>query len=161
VADSKKSFGWRLAGTNTPLRPRQAGFTLAEVVIATALAALVVGSSIYGYVIASRRAEWSAYSLAANSLAIQRLEQARAAKWDPLGFPPVDELVSTNFPVVSTNVLDIPISKTNIVYATNITTITVLSTNPPLKMIRVDCIWPFLNRGSFTNTVVTYRAPDQ
>lgn len=145
--------------------PRRRGFTLAEVVIATALTALVIGGSIYGYVTASQRAEWSAYSLAAQSLAMQRIEQARAAYWDPLALTNTDELVQANFPVVTTNILDIPISKTNIVYATNTTTITVLSTAPPLKMIRVDCSWPFTrSKGptkSFTNTIITYRAPNQ
>ncbi len=128
--------------------------------MATGLAVMVIGGSIYGYVMGARRAEWSAYRLAANSLALGRVEQARASKWDPQGYPAVDELVSSNFPI-TTNILDIPISRTNIVYATNVTTITVISTNPPLKMIRVDTSWRFLNRGNFTNTVVTYRAADQ
>jgi hypothetical protein len=143
-----------------PGRTRERAFTLAEVVIATALAALVVGGSIYGYVIAAQRAEWSAYSLAAQNLALQRLEQTRAAKWDPLGYPTVDELLAANFPA-QVSVLDIPISKTNIVYATNYTVISTISANPPLKMIRVDCVWPFFNRGSFTNSVATYRSADQ
>jgi len=145
---------WRKKATG----PR--AFTLPEVVIATAVTSTVIGASIYGYTLSAKRAEWSAYSLAANNLAVQGIEQARSAKWDPLGFPPVDELVSTNFPT-RTNMLDIPVSGTNIVYATNITTITMLSTNPSLKMIRVDCVWPFISRGRFTNTVITYRAPDQ
>lgn len=135
-------------------------FTLAEVVIASGLAALSAGGIIYGYVMSARRAEWSAYRLAANSMAVGRLEQARAAKWDPLGYPPVDELQSSNFPVAA-GVLDIPISRTNVVFATNVTTISVVSTNPPLKMIQVDCSWRFLDQRSFTNTIVTYRAPDQ
>jgi hypothetical protein len=139
---------------------RRAAFTLAEVVITTGIAAITLGGSIYGYVTAAHRAEWAAYSLAAHSLAMQRVEQCRAAKWDPLGYPPVDELVATNFPI-EINVLDIPISKTNIVNATNFTTITTINANPPLKMIRVDCTWAFLKRGPFTNTVVTYRAADQ
>jgi prepilin-type N-terminal cleavage/methylation domain-containing protein len=139
---------------------RNEGFTLAEVVITTAIGAIVIGGSIYGYITAAQRAEWAAYSLAAHSLAMQRVEQSRAAKWDLLGFPPVDELVATNFPE-QVNMLDIPVSKTNIVYATNFTTITTVTANPLLKMIRVDCCWSFMNRGPFTNTVVTYRAPDQ
>lgn len=128
--------------------------------MATALAATTVGASIYAYVMAAQRAEWSAYTLAAHSLAMQQLEQCRAAKWDPMGYPPVDDLVSSNFPP-SVNMLDIPVSGTNIVWATNVTTITVLSENPPLKRIRVECRWPFMQRGQFTNIVVTYRAPDQ
>lgn len=131
-----------------------------EVVMSMALAALTIGAIVSGYLLSARRAEWSAYSLAAHSLAMQQMEQTRAAKWDPSGWPPVDELVSSNFPVKA-EILDIPISGTNVVYATNLTTITSLSTSPPLKMIRVDCSWMFLSRGPFTNTIVTYRTSDQ
>lgn len=141
-------------------RSHSRAFTLAEVVIATGLSALAVGGTLYGYVMAVRRAEWSAHRLAAHSLAAGRVEQARAAKWDPLGYPPVDELVSSNFPV-TVSVLDIPITRTNIAYATNVTTISLISTNPPLKMIRVDTSWIFPRGRAFTNTIVTYRAPDQ
>ena len=139
---------------------RVGAFTLVEVVVSVALAAFMVGGIVYGYVQSTRRAEWSAYSLAAQSLALQRLEQTRAARWDPLAYPPVDQLVGTNFPV-ALDILDIPISQTNIVYATNFTTITAVSTNPALKMIQVDCVWPYINGVVFTNTVLTYRAPAQ
>jgi hypothetical protein len=135
-------------------------FTLAEVVIASAIGALTIGSVMYGYVMSARRAEWSGYSLAANSLAMQGAEMARACKWDLLGSVPLDELVATNFPM-RTNILDIPISGTNVVWATNFTTIKTISTTPPLKMIRVDCVWKFQAKGPYTNTIVTYRAPDQ
>jgi hypothetical protein len=138
---------------------RASAFTLAEVVIATALGSITIGASIYGYVLAAKRAEWSGYSLAANSLAMQGVEQARACKWDPNGTPPVDQLVTANFPM-KINILDIPITGTNIVYATNYTTITEIRANPPLKMIRVDCQWMFMSDGPYTNTVVTYRSPD-
>ena len=131
-----------------------------EVVISLSISALTIGAVVTGYTLSTRRAEWSAYSLAAHSLAIQRLEQTRAAKWDPSGWPQVDELVSSNFPV-RVEVLDIPISGTNLVCATNSTTITLLSAQPPLKMIRVDCAWMFLSRGPFTNSVATYRTSDQ
>jgi type II secretory pathway pseudopilin PulG len=132
-------------------------FTLAEVVIAMAIAALSLGSIVNGYIISSQRAEWSAYSLAAHSLAMQRLEQMRAAKWDPDGVPPADQL--TNSPN-KVEILDIPRSGTNTVYATNITTISTISTTPPLRMVRVDCVWKFMSRGAFTNTVMTYRTVD-
>ncbi len=137
------------------------GFTLAEVVISAGLGAMVVGSSIYGYVMSTKRAEWAGYSLAAQSLALQGLEQARACKWDPTGTPLVDELVATNFPTQTTNILDIPFSGTNIVYATNFWTITTISTNPMLKMVKVDCVWRFMNKRNFTNSVVSYRTSDQ
>lgn len=138
----------------------EAAFTLAEVVIATGLMAMVIGGSIVGYSLSAQRAEWSAFSLAGQNLAMQRIEQCRSAKWDPLGYPPVDELVSSNFPV-QVNILDLPIAGTNAVYATNYTTISMASTNPMLKMIRVDCVWPFMGEELHTNTIVTYRAPDQ
>ena len=44
---------------------------------------------------------------------------------------------------------------------TNFTTISDVAGLQPLKLIRVDCVWPFLRHGVFTNTMVTYRAPDQ
>lgn len=131
-----------------------------EVVLSMTIAALAIGGMIYGYVLSANRAEWSAYSLAAQSLALQRLEQARACKWDPLANPPVDQLVSTSFPVM-VEILDVPISGTNVVLATNRTTILDLSASPPLKMIQVDCVWNFMGRSTFTNTIVTYRGPDQ
>jgi type II secretory pathway pseudopilin PulG len=150
-----------LSGANT--QHRQRGFTIAEVAIALAVAALSVGGLIMGYVMSTQRAEWSAYSLAAQSLAIQRIEQARAVKWDPNAFPQTTntaQLVPSNFPP-DKEILDIPMTGGQIVYATNYTTITDIPGPSPVKMIRVDCVWRFCNRGLFTNTIATYRAPDQ
>ena len=139
----------------------QKAFTLAEVVIAMAITVMSLAGVIMGYIFAIRQAEWSAYSLAAQSLATQRLEQTRAAKWDPRASPPVDEVVTNNFPTVPTNVLDMPVSGTNMAYATNFTTISdVTNGGYPLKLIRVDCVWSFRERV-FSNTIATYRAPDQ
>lgn len=146
----------------SPLRERleRAAFTLIEVVVSAAVAAMTVAGIVYGYTQSTKRAEWSGYSLAAQALAVQRLEQTRACRWDPDAG--VDQLVSANFGV-QTLVLDIPIMGTNAAYATNITTITAISTNPPLlRMVRVDCIWKFPITGRFfTNTVATYRSPDR
>lgn len=141
-------------------RRRQAASSLVEVVVAIAISTMSISATVTGYVLASNRAEWSAYNLAAQSLAIQRMEQTRAASWDPSGYPVTDELVQANFPVV-VEVLDVPIAGNNIVYATNTTTISTISANPPLRMIQVECVWSFTNRGLFTNTIATYRAPDQ
>jgi hypothetical protein len=93
-------------------------------------------------------------------MALQRLEQIRSAKWDTAAYPPVDNVTAANFPD-TTQVMDLPISGTNVVTATLRTAITTVSANPPLKSIRIDCIWPYLSRGWFTNTVMSYRAPDQ
>jgi len=131
-----------------------------EVVISSMIAAVAIAGVLSGYVMSAQTAEWSSYYQAAQSLAMQRLEQTRAAKWEVQTDPQTDDLQSTNFPP-EVRILDIPNSQTNIVYATNITTISTVSTTPPLKMIRVDCSWKFWKRGAFTNTLVTYRAPDQ
>lgn len=139
---------------------RRRAFSLIEAVIASAISALMFGGIIYGYIMSSRNAEWSAYSFAAQSLAMERLEQARSCQWDPEANPPVDELVSSNFPIL-VSVLDIPRSGSNIVYATNYTVISTISTAPPLRMISVETVWPFsINGRRYTNGIVTYRAPD-
>lgn len=141
-------------------------FTLMEVVVSSLIGAIMVGAIVNGYSQSARRAEWAAYSLAAQSLAMQRVEQGRAAKWDTIGHDPspgrtnAEQFIQSNFPV-TIDVLDIPISGANIVNATNFTTITTLSTVPPLKMITVQTVWQFWDRGLFTNSVVSYRAPDQ
>ena len=146
----------RLSGRNR----KQNGITLVEVVLSMAVMGVAIGAIVMGYVLGAARAEWSAYSLAANSLALQGIEQCRAAKYDVLTSPVVDELIPASFPPRNL-VMDIPQKGTNIAYATNFTTITQVSTDPPLKMIRVDCVWPFKHRRLFTNTIVTYRAADQ
>ena len=58
-----------------------------------------------------------------------------------------------------------PFSKTNIVYVTNYTSILTVSTNPPVKMVRVDCVWelqvedclpiPLSPTGRLTNDLVS------
>jgi hypothetical protein len=133
--------------------------TLWEVVIAMAIAAVMMAGTIIGYLQSSRRVEWSSYSLAAQSLAIQRLEQTRASQVIP-GLN-IDQLQPTNFPTITNNILDIPLMGTNYEYATTYTTITTVSANPMIKMIRVDCAWSFKGKNSYTNSVVVYRAADQ
>jgi len=141
-------------------RRRASGTTLPEVILSIAITALAIGGMVSGYFFSADRAEWSARSAAAQIMAAQRIEQTRAAKWDSLASPPVDELVGTNFPV-QVAALGLPTTTTQGILATNIINITLLSDDPPLKMIRVDCLWPFLSRGLYTNTIVTYRSPDQ
>lgn len=139
------------------------GFTLAEVVISIGLAGITFAGVIYGYALTSDQAQWSAYSLAAHSLAMQGVEQAKSAKWDPQAWPPIDELGTTNYSQVAP--LDVPVAGGNIAYATNFVTVTTVSIVPPLRQLRSDCVWNLLNgarsRGLFTNTVITLRAPDQ
>jgi hypothetical protein len=51
-----------------------------------------------------------------------------------------------------------PFSAMNIITITNATG----ANGAPLRMIRSDCVWTFPTTGkTFTNTMVTFRAPDQ
>ena len=145
--------------------------------MAVLIVALVLGGMTVAYMQASRRAEWSGYQLAAQALSIQSLEQARAAVWDQsLGKNEITNLNLSSWTYSAgvmtgyswTN-LDLPISGTNVVRATNYVTVSMLylngTTNPPVQvqMVKVDTVWPFLwgnvNRF-YTNTISTYCAPD-
>jgi hypothetical protein len=145
--------------TQGPRRRRLAGLTLAEVVVALSLTGLAVGGIVSGYAFCTRSAEKAALTLAANARALERIEQTRCAKWDLSGWPELDELVSTNFPVRSV-ALDLSGTGQEVTKATVLTEIALVSTNPPLKRIRVHCLWPFQG-VMLTNTLETYRAPDQ
>ena len=136
------------------------GFSLTEMIVSMAVAGIMVGGMVNGFMQSAQQAEWSSYSLAAQNQALRGLEQVRAAKWDLYAYPSVDQVVSTNFPGFR-DVLDVPRAGGNITYATNRFTITTVSTDPPLKFVRVDCVWRFMNRGYYTNSAFTYRAPDQ
>jgi hypothetical protein len=142
-------------------RPGNRAFTLAEVVMATAITAVVFGGIVTCHIQSSRRAEWSGYSLAAQALALQQLEQARSAKWDTLTTPAVDEI--TNIAPVTSAILDLPISGTNAVWATNYATVSTvtISATPyvAVHMVEVKTVWPF-RRKLFTNSLADYFAPD-
>ena len=135
-------------------------FTLLEVVLSILILTVALSAILGLYVQSGTRAEWSAYSLSAQMMAVGGLERCRAAKYDPRGSPPTDNLVSSNFPSYF-DVLDVGTVNGALTYGTNTTTITTIQTNPPIKMIRVDCSWTFPRRGNYTNTVVTYRAANQ
>lgn len=131
---------------------------MVEMIIAIAIAGITVAGVASGFVQIFFQGQSSAYSLAAHSQAMRGLEQARAAKWDPAG---KDELGSnTNWPPEPA-ILDLPMSGNNITYATNRVFISTISTKPPLRQIKVECTWTFMNRRVFTNSIVTYRGPDQ
>jgi prepilin-type N-terminal cleavage/methylation domain-containing protein len=142
-------------------RMTAAGFTLIEVLIAFVIFGIVSSGVIYGYVQANRMAEWSSMSLAAQSLAAQGMEQARAAKWDTQVWPQTngDFLGQTQYFQVDTN--DVPTTGAPLLI-TNYLSITNISASPPLRQIRSDVVWTFPLTGRvFTNTVITLRAPDQ
>ena len=143
---------------NVSRRAKVRGFTLVETLTAMVIAAITVAGVASGFMQVFVQGQSSAYSLAAHSQAMRGLEQARAAKWDPNG---KDDLGSnTNWPP-QVDVLDLPMSGNNITYGTNRVSVTTISTRPPLRQIKVECTWNFMNRRVFTNSIVTYRAPDQ
>jgi hypothetical protein len=148
------------------------GFTLAEVVMSVAITAIIFGGIITANVQLTKRSEWSGQSLAAQALAIQQLEQARSAVWDEtLSKNEITNLNLLNWTYSAgvgkgyswTN-LDIPISGTNYVPATNYVTVTLLTNVTglaaiKLQMIQVDTVWRFLAFGGtrvYTNTLVGY-----
>ncbi len=148
-------------------KPRvlRAAFTLIEVMISAALLAMVTAGIVYGYAQANRFAEWSSMSLAAHSYALQGLEQVRSAKWDFWTYPTTDIIslpqtvgATTNF--TQSDIMDIPVSGAPF-YCTNYIKLIVISTTPQLREVWSQCVWVFPPTGQvFTNTVITYRAPD-
>lgn len=169
-----------VATIHTKTHPRPTGhsaFTLLEVVLAIVITGVVFVGILTGYVQSARRVEWSAYSLAAEALNIQQLEQLRSANWDTqTSSTNQDEfmsMVTSNWPyangkwtATTTNVLDVPYNSANgkYVWATNYVSLSVIPVViypvVTVKQIQTDTVWTF--RGKlFTNTIVAYRAPDQ
>lgn len=167
--------------TRLSLHKHNRGFSLAEVVISVGIITLVFAGIIQGNVQATKRAEWSGYSLAAQGLANQQVEQARSALWDTALSPAVNQLTNlclAGWAYNSTKkewsgytnaILDLPISGTNAVRATNYVYVRLINlnntTNPPVavQMVQVDTVWPFhrfKGLSYFTNTAATYVAQD-
>ena len=134
--------------------------TLVEVVVALAITGLTVGGIVSGYIYCTTSAVKVELVQAASARALERIEQARSAQWDTAGSTNVDQLIATNFPneVVS---LDTPGAGLGGTSATIVTTISQISVTPPIRNIRVDCIWQFRGAEWITNTIETIRAPDQ
>ena len=134
--------------------------TLVEVVIALAITGLMVGGIVTGYIYCTTSAVKAELAQAANARAMERIEEARSAQWDTSSWPVVDQLVATNFPDESVT-LDMPGTNTVGTSATIQTTISQISVTPPIRRIRVDCIWQFRGVELITNSIETIRAPDQ
>ena len=157
---------------------KQKGFTLVEVVISTAIVALVFAGIIKAYIQTGLRLEWTGYSLAAQSLALETIEQARSTLWDPTQYPPVNEIynlnlmgtntIGTTWTGYSTNTLDIPVPNGGTpVLATNYVSVQMscVSTysNVQMEVVTVQTVWPFIRYGNnvyFTNTIATIITPD-
>jgi len=99
-------------------------------------------------------------SLDAQSFAVQAVEQVRAAQWDYYRtYTNQIQQLPPTYPVTNTMLIPSNGRTTNV-----ITTVTIayVSPMPPLYQFRADCVWYFPRTGaSFTNTVITQRAPDE
>jgi prepilin-type N-terminal cleavage/methylation domain-containing protein len=159
------------------------GFTLVEVLVSILILALVLAGICFGYAQANRIAIWCSMSQAAQSFAMQGMEQARAALWNPwdqytnTGYGTEDELPpSANAVFTQQDFMDIPMKglpytststnatylQTNYVYITAISNCSLGKFYCPLRQITSTVIWRFPFTGqSWTNTVVTLRASDQ
>lgn len=159
--------------------------TFVDILVSIIIVAVVFGTIINGYLVGAVKMEWAGYSLAAQALSGQTVEQARSAVWDvALGKNQLTNMINGNNVVswsynastltttlVVTNILDVPWKGTNFTLATNYVTIqqiseTATTTNTVLlQFIRVDTVWPFTGWGKhalnyYTNTTCTYMAPD-
>gem|GEM_PF-778445 len=143
------------------VRPQRnaSGFTLAEVVVSIGIVAVVTMGIVNGYLVAARRAEWVALSESAQAATLQRMAQARAARWDMTADPPIDHLMESNFPPVIVPMFT-PLGGTNITYCTNFTLIRLVQKDPALKMIRTESRWQFPVGRFHTNGLTIYRSPD-
>lgn len=155
------------------------GFTLVEVMVSVVILALVLAGVCYGYTQANRVAVWSSMSQAAQSYAMQGMEQARAALWNPWDSETnEDELPYSNGGpvIVQSDFMDIPMRgspwtstatnyaylQTNYVYVTTVSNSSSGVFNCYLRQITSSVVWRFpLTGQSFTNSIVTLRASDQ
>ncbi len=104
-----------------------------EVLIALIIVVMVFGAIISGYLSTAIRGEWTGYSLAAQSLGLQTIEQARSASWDiAMGKNQITNLTlisrSWNASTLTltgykTNILDVPWKGTNAIFVTNYVTV--------------------------------------
>ncbi|MSR64415.1 MAG: type II secretion system protein [Verrucomicrobiae bacterium] len=133
--------------------------TLVEVVLAVGIFGLVFGTVLKGLVQANLRASWISFDTAASRIAEQRIEQAQNARWEP--DTPIDEVIPSNFPT-NTYVLDTnPGGSTTVLATSTIQIASVTNGTIVYKVLTSEVKWMFLNRGPFTNSVVTVRSPDQ
>lgn len=183
---SRALFGIKQLGI-APWQPAQrrgeAGFvfSLSEVLISVVIVAIVFGGIINGHLSGATRTEWTGCSLAATSLGVQTLEQARSAVWDiSIGKNELTNLTllgksytasNSTWTGYTTSIMDIPWKGTNYVVATNFISIQDIveniSSNVPvhLQVLRVDTVWPFKGWGNYslrfyTNSICSYIAPD-
>jgi len=137
--------------------------TLVEVMIATAIFSMVIGSVLLGIVCTNYRTYWATYDQLATKYASERMEQVRAAQWQPYLTNGVDQLTTSNFPP-DTVVLDPLRSGAKPITAersVSFTTITAPGgTNALYKVVLTSVVWSYRKQGPFTNNMVGLALPD-
>ena len=160
-------------------------FTLVEALFAFTVLALSIGGIVYGYWQADRLAVWSSMSAAAQSYALQGMEQVRSAQWNPWDYttntgPWSENQITSPSTLTQQDFLDIPMKgypfatntggaftnteyfATNYIYVTTVTNTQAGAFTPNLRQIESVCYWTFPYTGkSFSNTVITLRASDE
>ena len=160
----------RLNSQGRPIGRLCEAFSLIEVMIALVIFGIVTAGMLCGYVQANRLAEWSSMSLGAQSYAAQGVEQARTAKWDTAAngevaadfLPPTSFTQATNYNCFDTN--DVPQSGAPLLLTNymSVSWVANWTNGPYLRQIRSDVVWAFPLTGKlYTNTIITFRAPDQ
>jgi hypothetical protein len=163
------------------------GFTLIEVVMALVITTLVFGTMIQTYNLLCKRALWSGYSLAAQAVNSQQIEQFRGAFWNPGGSTgpagPTNEIYTNLYKNTNgfmgsqynsglglvtgytTNYLPLPVPSGNtVIVITNYVSNGLITASgaTALMWVSVDTVWPFVAEGTnkfYTNRMVTYFAP--
>lgn len=143
----------------------EAGMTLAEVLIAVAIFALVFGSVLTGLTQARYRAAWASLNLEAAKFSERRFEQVQNAPWDPTALIPTNGITSNNFPTVTVDLMDYTgagsLLATNTVRIDVQTNVVSTTINTQYMVITSTVVWRYRGRGPFTNMVTSIRAPDQ
>lgn len=140
-------------------KQKLAAFTVTEALVALVIAGVGISGTISAYVISAKHADWVLCSHAAQNLAMQRLQQTQTAQWNTTMSPAVDELIPSNFPRIE-RPLEIPRTPHNGLTGVVSTKISDVSSNPPMRLVEVDCTWWFDGRGPFTNSVSAVRSPE-
>jgi hypothetical protein len=136
--------------------------TLAETMFASLIFVMVFISVIACLSLAGYRSEYGRFNLAGAKFAEEAMERCRNAPWDPLAVPPVDMLVSTNFPG-DTILMDTYAARGSALTGARTVTITPMpsATNTSYKVVSVQVVWAYKGRGPATNSLISIRAPDR
>ncbi|HEY3763005.1 MAG TPA: type II secretion system protein [Verrucomicrobiae bacterium] len=166
---------------------RAAAFTLVEALFAFTILALSIGGIVYGYSQLSRLAEFTSMSAAAQSYALQGLEQARSAQWNPWDFSTNTGVWSENqitvpSTIVQQDLLDIPMKgnpfatnssggfTNSLFYATNYIIVTQVTNYAggnsfPANLRQIESVvywtFPMETNKTQSNVVITLRASDE